>query len=271
MNKTKVKEHYDFLSPYYLRLWGDHIHHGYWIQGDESKEEAEINLVKLLIEKSGIREDAKILDVGCGVGGSSIYLTKNLGAKLTGITLSSVQVDIANRNANENGVNVEFVQCDAENFHRQNEYDAIWSIEAISHFDNQETFFANIAESVKKAGIIAVIDWFKAENLSSADVEKYIDPIRKGMLTPNMKTMSDYKLYLENAGFVVTNFVDISSNVSKTWDISLKIIRNPRLWLIAIMHGKDFINFLRSFRAMRNGFKSKKFVYGLITAELPKY
>jgi hypothetical protein len=43
-DKRKIVEHYDFVSPYYHSLWGEHLHHGYWIRGDESKEVAQLQL-----------------------------------------------------------------------------------------------------------------------------------------------------------------------------------------------------------------------------------
>jgi tocopherol O-methyltransferase len=39
-DKARVRDHYDRMSPHYHALWGEHIHHGYWIRGDESKETA---------------------------------------------------------------------------------------------------------------------------------------------------------------------------------------------------------------------------------------
>ncbi|MBI3305747.1 hypothetical protein HYZ82_01275 [Candidatus Nomurabacteria bacterium] len=53
MNKERVIQHYDFVSPFYSSLWGVHIHHGYWETGKETKEDAQENLTKLLINRGG--------------------------------------------------------------------------------------------------------------------------------------------------------------------------------------------------------------------------
>jgi tocopherol O-methyltransferase len=87
-DKVKVREHYDRMSPYYHSLWGEHIHHGYWIRGDESKETAQVQLIEHLAEAAAIQPGAKILDVGCGFRASSIYLARKYGAEATGITIS---------------------------------------------------------------------------------------------------------------------------------------------------------------------------------------
>ena len=41
--KEKIRNHYDLISPYYFTLWGEHLHHGYWIHGDEPKEKAQVD------------------------------------------------------------------------------------------------------------------------------------------------------------------------------------------------------------------------------------
>src|SRR5437868_11418618 len=86
-----IQEHYDLASPYYEKLWGKHLHHGYYKTGRESKEEAADNLIKYLVGLVGIREGARVLDVGCGIGGTSVWLTEKLGCKVTGITISPIQ------------------------------------------------------------------------------------------------------------------------------------------------------------------------------------
>ena len=94
-DKNKIVEHYDILSPYYRSLWGEHLHHGYWIRGDESKEKAQLQLIEHLAQLADIKRGADILDIGCGFGASSLYLAKHYNATVTGITISPVQVEMA--------------------------------------------------------------------------------------------------------------------------------------------------------------------------------
>jgi tocopherol O-methyltransferase len=48
--KHKIIEHYDLVSPFYRSLWGEHLHHGYWIRGDKSKENAQLQLAEHLAQ-----------------------------------------------------------------------------------------------------------------------------------------------------------------------------------------------------------------------------
>ncbi|KAK4127346.1 S-adenosyl-L-methionine-dependent methyltransferase [Parathielavia appendiculata] len=120
--KDRIKLHYDLASDYYLNLWGEHIHHGYWptatSKATDTKETAQLNLIRLLLSISSLSKESspddnsntttappapaseqplRILDVGCGIGGTSRYLASHLGASVTGITISSKQVQIARR------------------------------------------------------------------------------------------------------------------------------------------------------------------------------
>src|SRR5207248_5861380 len=130
-------------SLYYHSLWGEHIHHGYWIRGDESKETAQVQLIEHLAQAAGIPPGARILDVGCGFGASSIYLAQKYGAEATGITISPVQVEMANKAAALDGVNAKFALMDAEEMRFDETFDVVWSIESISHYPQKQKFFAS--------------------------------------------------------------------------------------------------------------------------------
>jgi len=265
--KNRIRQHYDIASSYYHSLWGIHIHHGYWKTGTESKEEAQENLIRLLIDKAQIKNNQRILDVGCGMGGSSIYLTQHLHADVIGITLSPIQVAMAKKFAEQCHVQVDFRVMDAEHMHFNQNFDIVWSVEALSHLNNQKLFFKHAAQILSPQSTLVITDWFSKENISENDRKRFIEPIKRNMLTPHMKTMAEYKQYIEDAGFKIIVFEDISSHVEKTWDICAKLISNSNTWKIALRHGKDFVNFLKAFQSMRKGYASKTFIYGLMVAK----
>ncbi len=61
--KEKIRKHYDLVSHYYQTLWGEPVHHGYWIRGDETKKRAQIHLIEHLAQVAGIRPGCRILDM----------------------------------------------------------------------------------------------------------------------------------------------------------------------------------------------------------------
>lgn len=265
-DKAKVRDHYERMSPYYYSLWGEHIHHGYWIRGDETKEKAQVQLIEHLAEAAGIRPGHKILDVGCGFGASSIYLARNYKAEATGITISPVQVEMANHAAAKAQANATFLLMDAEEMKFDEAFDVIWSVESISHYPRREKFFAAAAQLLKPGGTLAIIDWFKKENLRQDEYQKSIEPIEKGMLVV-LQTTGDYEASMRENGLQVTAREIMNKNCYKTWDLCLGIIKDRKLWELAASYGREFLDYLRAFRAMKAGYSSGNFIYGLMVAK----
>jgi len=81
--------------------------------------------------------------------------------------------------------------------------------------------------------------------------------------------MRDYENYLAEAGFEVSRSEVLNKQTAKTWDLSLDIIKDKALWELAASFGPEFVRFLRAFKAIRSGFSSGNFVYGLIVAKKP--
>jgi len=267
-NKHKIIELYDVISPYYPSLWGEHLHHGYWIVGDESKEQAQLQLVEHLAQVANIKSGSEILDIGCGMGGSSLYLARNYNATVTGITISPVQVEMATAAAARERIDVKFLVMDAEAMDFQKQFDVLWSVESISHYQHREDFFVSASRLLKPGGAFGIIDWFKKENLTSAETKKFILPIEKGMLC-ELQIMDDYEQYLTSNGLQITHREVLNKNCAKTWDLGLDIIKNRSFWELAAKYGSNIVSHLKAFRAMRAGFASGNFVYGLIVARAP--
>ena len=267
--KHKIIEHYDFASPYYRLLWGEHIHHGYWVRGDESKETAQIQLIEHLAQLANIKAGSRVLDIGCGFGGSSVYLAKKYGASVTGITISPVQVQMAKEAAAKTKVDASFLLMDAEEMQFAQPFDVLWSVESISHYQNPRQFFASAVKFLKPGGCFALTDWFQKEDLSAAEKKKFIEPIEKGMMV-ELRGMNDYSGFLVSSGLQVVHRQDLTRNCAKSWDIGMDIIKGKAFWTLAAKLGPGFVTYLKAFRAMRAGFASGNFVCGLFVAKMPE-
>ena len=183
---------------------GEHIHHGYFLESADTKEVAQARLMDLLLERSELAKGSQILDVGCGIGGTSRYLAKKLGCSVTGITISGQQVKLARDLSGTETVSVEgkvedsgftrlgdgrvqFLELDAEKMGdhfaqpaKKMSFDAVWISEAMSHLPDKELFFGNASILLKPGGKLIVADWFKAEGLTDAQMEADIKPIEGG-------------------------------------------------------------------------------------------
>lgn len=190
-----------WVSRHSLSSRGEHIHHGYFLEPADTKEVAQARLIDLLLERSKLPTGSQVLDVGCGLGGTSRYLAKSMGCTVTGITISGQQVklarDLSAKEATTVAGEVEesslivlgdgrvrFLELDAEkmgDYFTESEtrmsFDCIWISEAMSHLPDKELFFRNASILLKAGGRLIVADWFKAEGLTSAQMEADIRPI----------------------------------------------------------------------------------------------
>jgi len=214
---------------------------------------------------------AKVLDVGCGVGGTSVKLAA-AGHDVTGVSLSPKQIEMAGANLARRapGASVRFLVMDGEKLDFPGEdgtFDVVWISEALSHFPHKEHFFAHALRLLKPGGKWVCVDWFKADNLGPKASEGVIREIEVGMLLPPICTVLDYMTMFTAAGGRVLFVDDVSKECAKTWDICIELVSNPATWALAASMGTDFIAFLKSFMAMKTGFATGAFRYTIIVGE----
>ncbi|CAN1271595.1 Probable tocopherol O-methyltransferase, chloroplastic [Linum perenne] len=149
--KKGIAEFYDESSGVWEDIWGEHMHHGFYepdalVSGSESDHRAaQIRMVEESLRFAAVPDDLekrpkKVVDVGCGIGGSSRYLAKKYEAKCQGITLSPVQAQRANSLAAAQGLadKAVFQVGDALNQpFPDGEFDLVWSMESGEHMPDK--------------------------------------------------------------------------------------------------------------------------------------
>src|SRR5687768_204554 len=108
VHSRKVAAYYDQTIPIYKYFWSDpetlSAHTGFWEDGVRTHREAHQLGNRLLAERAAISAGDRVLDAGCGMGGSAIWLAETYGARVAGITISQRQVHEARRAAALRGV-----------------------------------------------------------------------------------------------------------------------------------------------------------------------
>ena len=74
---------------------GEHIHHGYFKSPTDINEQAQLDQIIRLAESSGVSAGSRVLDVEGDIGGTARYLAREQGCKVTAITNTRRQVEIA--------------------------------------------------------------------------------------------------------------------------------------------------------------------------------
>ncbi len=105
---ASIRSYYDATTADYRFLWlnpdNRAMHFGYWDEVTRSHGESLVNLNRVLAREIGIRPGQRVLDAGCGVGGSAIWLAKTFGVEVVGITPVAGQVRQARRYAKQHRV-----------------------------------------------------------------------------------------------------------------------------------------------------------------------
>lgn len=144
--------------------WGDHIHLGHYGSppGKKDFQVAKANFVHEMVRWGGLDRLPKgttVLDVGCGIGGSSRILAKDYGFAVTGITISPGQVQRATDLTPE-GVSAKFHVDDAMALsYPDASFDVVWSVEAGPHMPDKAVFARELLRVVKPGGLLLVADW----------------------------------------------------------------------------------------------------------------
>jgi MPBQ/MSBQ methyltransferase len=117
---------------------------------------------------SSSSSEIKVLDVGCGVGGTSRYLAKKLGsqASVTGITLSPNQVKRATELAVEQNVdNAKFTVMNAlEMEFEDNSFDIVWACESGEHMPDKEAYINEMMRVLKPGGKFVMATWCQRDD-----------------------------------------------------------------------------------------------------------
>lgn len=266
-HKQRVGAFYDRLSPHFRNLWGEHLHDGFYETGTETKEAAQEKLVEYLAAFARLPAGVRGLDIGCGMGATSVWLARHLDAHMTGITLSLKQVEIATELASASGVTAEFILGDAGIYQPAQPFDFAWMVGVLGHFEDQRAFVQDAARLVRPGGLFLLADWVIAPGVSARDRARYVDPVLEGMLMPDIARLDEYTDWFQAHGFRVLESRDITRETAPTWDHGVSILDAKDLARLAWEAGPDAVRLVAAVRNMRTAMGRGFIRYGTLVAE----
>jgi tocopherol O-methyltransferase len=231
VSNKDIARYYDTNQIFYTLFWSrTALHYGFWYEGTKSLAEAIRNTNNFVIEALAIDSTDTVLDAGCGVGGTGMYVAETTGAIVQGITLSDVQLKIARRRASKSTaarlLNFSKQDFTGTNF-TENTFSKIFGIESICYAHRKIGFLKEAHRIMKPGGRIAVVDLFLSkENLDAQEMKIYTKTIQ-GWAVPNLSTTEEFSKSLEQAGFKDVVFHDMLDHIRKS---SRKIYYRKLLW-----------------------------------------
>ncbi|KAJ8614258.1 hypothetical protein CTAYLR_001116 [Chrysophaeum taylorii] len=265
--------------------WGEHIHLGYYTDEEMRRGyllknfvEAKYNFTERMMEWGGINDlegPLKILDVGCGIGGTTRYMASKLPeADVTGITLSSEQVGRATALAKAREIpNAKFQVMDALRMDfPDNSFDVVWGCESGEHMPDKGEYVREMTRVLKPNGKLVVATWCQRDNATqsfTAEEEQALDFLYSEWTHPYFISIQDYdRIIRDTSQYATVETDDWTTNTIASWRHSIwvgvfdpwPVIRaGPRMWWKCL---RDGICLERMHRAFKRGLME----YGMFRA-----
>ncbi|KAK3155011.1 hypothetical protein QOZ80_2BG0197730 [Eleusine coracana subsp. coracana] len=277
---------YDESSGVWESIWGDHMHHGFYDSGEAASmadhRRAQIRMIEEALAFAAVSDDpAKkpktIVDVGCGIGGSSRYLAKKYGAQSRGITLSPVQAERGNALAAAEGLSdkVSLQVADAlEQPFPDGQFDLVWSMESGEHMPDKRKFVSELARVAAPGGTIIIVTWChrnleESETSLKPDELNLLKRICDAYYLPDWCSPSDYVKIAKSLSLEDIKTADWSENVAPFWPAVIKSALTWKGLTSLLKAGWKTIRGAMVMPLMIEGYKKGLIKFTIITCRKP--
>jgi cyclopropane fatty-acyl-phospholipid synthase-like methyltransferase len=276
----QVRDYYDQTEPHYRFWWNLEesmaLHYGLWLDGTRSFTEALHNLNATVAEAAGVQPGWRVLDAGCGVGGSSVFLAKTFGCHCTGISLSERQINRARENARKTGLSTQLA-FEVADYTRTGltaaTFDLVWSIEAHVTEANKQAYYREAYRLLKPGGRLVVADYFRLRKNNNAQEATVMRNWLHHWAIEDITTTTQVQQWMQQAGFFPLKALNVTKGITPssrrmyyacqlgrfgTWAYNLLNNATP----FSKTHYKSGIN---QYKALKSGL----WAYKILVAEKP--
>jgi cyclopropane fatty-acyl-phospholipid synthase-like methyltransferase len=219
-HRQAVIDYFDQTHNDYRLLWGidRHLgmHCGFFDAGHRGHDDAVLNMNQVLASIAGVGPGVRVLDAGCGIGGSAVWLAENLGARVVGVNINERQIEQARRAARARGLE-EQVQFQVADFCATGlvgaSFDVVWALESACYSEEPREFLAEAHRLLRPGGRLVVADGFLTREKFSEDERQIIERWQGGWAIPGVVSVNRFRECVRGAEFRNIEFREITSHV----------------------------------------------------------
>jgi len=221
--EKSTREYYDSIwydankTPVSLEELFFGYHFAYYEKGVKNWREAMLNTNDLMANllDLNVKKSMKVLDVGCGAGGTSIYLAmKYPNVTFTGITLSANEIKLAKKLKQHCNIsNAEFLVGNFIDTAFPNDFfDGVFALDSSCYAEDKTDFVKEMSRVIKSNGRFVVLDGFLTGSplgvLSKTVYSHFLDELALS----DLATIGDFSSLLKNVFFRDIKIVNITKN-----------------------------------------------------------
>ncbi|MDQ3760353.1 MAG: methyltransferase domain-containing protein [Actinomycetota bacterium] len=275
------------IVGYYDETWLDYrvlwlnpdnlaVHFGYTDDSTRGHTDALKNMNRVLADRVEIRPGERVLDAGCGVGGSSLWLATERSVEVVGITLAASQVARARSYAARRGL-TDRVHFDVADFTAtpfpDGSFDVVWAVESLCHAPRKAAFYREAARLLRPGGRVVIADFVRAARPLDLTGEQLLHEWLDGWAVPDIDTSGEHSAHLTAAGFAETRLDDVTAHTRPSlrrlyrmayWTYPLAVLGRLTGIRSAVQHG-NVIASIRQYQALRHG----AWFYSILSATKP--
>lgn len=245
-NIVNVIKYYNAVQNSYNKNWMNDqnlaMHLGFWDEHSKNLHDALINENKCVARELRVNNKDIVLDAGCGVGGTAIWIAENFGCKVTGISVVDKQVNLARKHAQRRNIDdlVSFeTRSFAETGYPDQSFSKIYFVESISHAENKSGVLQEVYRLLKPNGICVITDAFVEKDPLTDTDNELLNDWYEGWACAYLANIDEFRQDARKKGFEELDFTNTTEKIMPSSKILLKhcqkhytlkkLLRNLRL------------------------------------------
>lgn len=269
-DKKDIIAYYDQTEFDYKVAWygkdNPALHFGFYDKEEaDSHYDALSHTNKILAMNARVADGNRILDAGCGLGGSSIWLAQNFEVDVVGISLPARQIANCKQRADslELKGTTDFVQADYTNTPFEDEsFDVIWACESVCHASQKIDFYKEAYRLLKPGGRIVLAEYLRSERpLSKEDEILLKNKWLNNWAIDDIDSEEEHFAHLKSTGFNQINIQNVNDKVGVSLrNLNEKCRRSfPIEWVLkllgirsSVQHG-NLVGSIHQYTAFKKG------------------